>query len=81
MEDNIQELKYPTDYIPSLDDLDEMKKDIDQYVPFLLWINAHHPEPLSLEDHDALKEIREIVYGYYDIVDDPVPVEKYPLGK
>lgn len=75
-EKQLGELSYESDYIPSLEDLDSIVKNgngelkvPDRFVPFLMWIDMHHPDPIDEYEEESLKKIRKMLYHNMEIVD------------
>lgn len=75
-EKRLGELSYESDYIPSSEDLESiMKREDDglkvpdRFVPFLMWIDMHHPDPIDEAEEESLKRIRKMLYHSMEIVE------------
>ena len=72
-EGRLKKLSYATDYIPSSDDLVCVMEDgklPDRFVPFFMWLDMHHPEPIDEEEKKILKRIRKILYTSVEITEE-----------
>ena len=42
----------------------------DRFVPFFMWLDMHHPEPIDEEEKKILKRIRKILYTSVEITEE-----------
>ena len=77
LEEKLKKLSYTSDYIPTAEEIVSiMEKGSDglvlpdRFVPFFMWLDMHHPDPIDAEEEMALKKIRKILYHSMEIVDE-----------
>lgn len=58
------------DYIPEIEDIKKYaEKDLEKYLPFLLWIDSNHPEPADEEEAQNLEYLRALLKKSIQITD------------
>lgn len=69
LEARLDKISMEADYIPSMEEINNLKPMLsDEFIPFLVWLDSHHPEPETEEQKQVLLNIRKFLYENLEIL-------------